>query len=200
MSLSTFITLINCLNFSRRPSASHTALQSLPDHSSSSSGHHRSGHRHRHPDSLMQEEISSGFEKSHLSHRPEQPESSQMSKHSSSHGTTSQKEAVDPGAKKEKIKNLWGKVGRHGMLQAAADKKTSLPPMAKWDQVLNPLLQSQKQTKDTKTSTYLNTTVGGEVGSGSGFYGLPGNTTMECDCGDDSCSQCNLMLNMGTGY
>ena len=118
----------------------------------------------------------------------------------------------DPIVKKERIKNLWGKVGKQGMLQAAATKQPAagLPP--KWDQVLNPLLQKQKQERmvfadpaaaaaaaaAAAHAAYLSTTVGGEAGGGSGFYGQPGNPTMECDCGDDSCPQCNLMLNMGS--
>ena len=118
--------------------------------------------------------------------------------------------AGDPGVKKERIKNLWGKVGKEGMLRAAAAKQptaattSSVPPPTKWDQVLNPLLQKQKQERvlfpgdPAAAAAYLHTTVGGEAGGGSGFYGQPGNTTMECDCGDDSCPQCNLMLNMGS--
>ena len=120
----------------------------------------------------------------------------------------------DPTVKKERIKNLWGKVGKQGMLQAAAARQPSMTssavPLATqpqvqatmWDQVLNPLLQKQKQERvvygTDPAAIYLSTTVGGEAGGGSGFYGQPGNTTMECDCGDDSCPQCNLMLNMGS--
>ena len=91
------------------------------------------------------------------------------------------------------------------MLQAATENQTVVTsamtmPHATWDQVLNPLLQKQKQERMIygPEAAYLGSTVGGEAGGGSGFYGQPGNTTMECDCGDDSCSQCNLMLNMGS--
>jgi hypothetical protein len=118
----------------------------------------------------------------------------------------------DPIVKKERIKNLWGKVGKQGMLQAAAAKQPAAGLPLKWDQVLNPLLQKQKQERmvfadpaaaaaaaaAAAHAAYLSTTVGGEAGGGSGFYGQPGNPTMECDCGDDSCPQCNLMLNMGS--
>ena len=121
----------------------------------------------------------------------------------------------DPTVKKERIKNLWGKVGKQGMLQAAAARQpamtsssvplpSQLQPQpashAKWDQVLNPLLQKQERViyGADPAAIYLNATVGGEAGGGSGFYGQPGNATMECDCGDDSCPQCNLMLNMGS--
>jgi hypothetical protein len=42
-------------------------------------------------------------------------------------------------------------------------------------QVLNPLLQKQKQERliyaPDATGAYLSTTVGGEAGGGSGFYG-----------------------------
>lgn len=114
----------------------------------------------------------------------------------------------DTGVKKERIKNLWGKVGKQGLLQAATvAKQPEGPPPTKWDQVLNPLMQQQQRRHDRTSamspnpaSSYYTPTVGGEAGGGSGFYGQPGNATMECDCGDDSCPQCNLMLNMGSGF
>jgi len=113
-----------------------------------------------------------------------------------SNSSVSTKEQTEAGMRKERIKTLWSKVGKSPGHQPT-----------KWDQALNPLLQKQKRDKILITgdsiqssSSYFKTTVGGEVGGGSGFYGQPGNATMECDCGDDSCPQCNLMLNMGSGY
>ncbi len=132
----------------------------------------------------------------------EHPESQRGSRSRLADGS---KDPVDSRVKKERIKNLWGKVGKQGLLQAAAAKQPSVSPNSKWDQILNPLLQKQRQERnllsgDSLSSGIFKDTVGGEVGSGSGFYGQPGNATMECDCGDDSCPQCNLILNMGSGY
>jgi len=115
------------------------------------------------------------------------------------------REVPESGIKKERIKNLWGKVGKQSILQAKQLPEGS-KTQSKWDQVLNPLMmqkQANQRRQDPATpvsSTYLNMIVGGEVGGGSGFYGQPGNTTMECDCGDDSCQRCNLMLNMGSNF
>lgn len=114
----------------------------------------------------------------------------------------------EPGVKKERIKNLWGKAGKQGLMMQGAKQPSSGQLPTKWDQVLNPLLQKQRHERGVVTgdlaasasTSYYSTTVGGEAGGGSGFYGQPGNATMECDCGDDSCPQCNLMLNMGSGF
>ena len=65
--------------------------------------------------------------------------------------------------KKEKIKGLWGKVGKHGMAQAAAAKRsdegdtnpssqTARVPSNKWDQVLNPLVTKQDKRLAKKQS------------------------------------------------
>jgi hypothetical protein len=115
---------------------------------------------------------------------------------------------TEPGVKKERIKNLWGKAGKQGIMLQSVKQPPSGQFPTKWDQVLNPLIQKQRHAQavpaggpgGSTSSGYYNTTVGGEAGGGSGFYGQPGNATMECDCGDDSCPQCNLMLNMGSGF
>jgi len=216
---------INCLI---RRSNAH--IQSTSGVDSHSSGHYRSGSRHsqgsatHHQDtSVLQHsgQMTAGYEKPHS---PKTFDMSQIqqsiglltmdqmelpkvskSRSASSNGTTtttttsSSRDSPDPGVKKERIKTLWNKVGRHGLLQAAASKQST----NKWDQILNPLLQKQRQERlllSEQSTVFFDTTVGGEAGSGSGFFGQPGNATMECDCGDDSCPQCNLMLNMGSGY
>ena len=175
-----------------------------------------SAHRRHHPKQPSQQHFDMTQLQHSISVLASEPEvqKSPRTRIASTPAATNGKEAPsvggDPTVKKERIKNLWGKVGKQGMLQAAAAKQPAagLPP--KWDQVLNPLLQKQKQERmvfandpaaaaaAAAHAAYLSTTVGGEAGGGSGFYGQPGNPTMECDCGDDSCPQCNLMLNMGS--
>jgi len=131
---------------------------------------------------------------------PKTPSSSRPSLSSTTNGSNnSSKEISDSALKKERIKTLWGKVRKQGLLQAAAAKQHSGQSTSKWDQVLAPLLKDQKGLEPVSVN-YFKTTVGGEAGGGSGFFGQPGNATMECDCGDDSCPQCNLMLNMGSTY
>ena len=204
--------------------SSHTAsavaiVEAHSPATSASSSHHRASGSSRHHQKQTSQQH---FDMSQIQHsisvlaaEPEVQKSprSRISSTSITTNGSSNKEASlagngDPGIKKERIKNLWGKVGKEGMLRAAAAKQpaatASLPAPNKWDQVLNPLLQKQKQAgmifagDPAAAAAYLHTTVGGEAGGGSGFYGQPGNTTMECDCGDDSCPQCNLMLNMGS--
>lgn len=58
-----------------------------------------------------------------------------------------------------------------------------------WDQVLNPLLQKQR----ANYSYHAQQVQIGSASAGSGWTG----DNMECDCGEDSCPRCNLMLNMG---
>lgn len=113
------------------------------------------------------------------------------------------------GGKSAKYKSLWGKVGKHGMLQAAAaaastnatnsaetsstssagsrSKKT--PASSGWDQVLTPLIHKQR----AQYTYHAQQVQMGAAVAGSGWTGA----NMECDCGEDSCPRCNLMLNMG---
>ena len=188
-----------------------------PATSAASSHHRSSGTRHHQKQSSQQH-----FDMTQIQHSisvlaaepdvQKSPRARITSSSTTTNGSSNKEVSLtgngDPGIKKERIKNLWGKVGKEGMLRAAAAKQPSAtasqPAPTKWDQVLNPLLQKQKQAgivfpgDPAAAAAYLHTTVGGEAGGGSGFYGQPGNTTMECDCGDDSCPQCNLMLNMGS--
>lgn len=114
--------------------------------------------------------------------------------------------------KKEKYKSLWGKVGQHGLMQAAAaaaaassnDGSASAGPRrpAKkngtgWDQVLNPILakhrpQVASNAREANYSYHVQKVQMGEAVAGSGWTGA----NMECDCGEDSCPRCNLMINM----
>lgn len=192
------------------------------------SGHHRSGSRHdrrvsqHYLDSSMRqhsqpskEELDemqsnqhfdmSQIQQSMTSMAADHPDSKLRLSRTRSISSSTPNEA-DVGVKKDRIKTLWGKAGKQGAIQTTTTDPNPLGVApTKWDQILNPMLQKQKQERllvpgDPGVASYFNTTVGGEVGSGSGFYGQPGNATMECDCGDDSCPQCNLMLNMGSGY
>lgn len=136
--------------------------------------------------------------------------------------------------KKEKYRNLWGKVGKQGALVAATlgDQPSPAPVMAsssakvssgtKWDQVLNPLLKKHRAggSGDKKSSTsilfrkssqlemdvptavaaaYLQQDQPGAAPPTHhqiNYMNAPDNSTTQCDCGDDSCPFCNLLLNM----
>jgi hypothetical protein len=113
-------------------------------------------------------------------------------------GSNGAKDSIDSKVKKERIKILWGKAKKQGLLQAAAAKKLPESTHGTWEQ--NQICDLSLITVAPVATGYFHTTVGGEASGGSGFYGQPGNSTMECDCGDDSCSKCNLMLNMGSSY
>ena len=136
------------------------------------------------------------------------------------------------GNKKGKYKGLWGKVGQHGLAQAAAKRpqaneeaQTSSPapsarvPSKKWDQVLTPLIQKQNTTRDKKlakkqSKAEINyhmqqqqmqqAAVQMPYASAGGSYVFSetsGAGTVECDCGEDSCPNCNLLLQMsGSGW
>ena len=132
------------------------------------------------------------------------------------------------GTKKDKYKGLWGKVGKHGMSQAAAQRsnegETASPsstvkaPSKKWDQVLNPLIQKQSKQQDKKLAKkqskaeinfhmqqqQLQQTGPMPTAAAGGSYVFSetsGTGTVECDCGDDSCPNCNLLLQMsGSGW
>jgi hypothetical protein len=135
------------------------------------------------------------------------------------------------GNKKEKYKGLWGKVGKHGMSQAAATRgsaesevtasssPTARVPSKKWDQVLNPLITKQMKQQDKKLAKkqskaeinyhmqqqQMQQAVQMPQQSASGgsyvFAETSGTGTVECDCGDDCCPNCNLLLQMsGSGW
>jgi len=173
------------------------------------SGHHRSGSRHGQRPSQITMPPSEAITHSVqvFDMRQVQESLKLLAQDYQEGGSKSKLSAskADAGVKKERIKNLWGKAGKQGAPQQnqTSTAKQSVKP-TKWDKVLIPTLINQRQSGlggETATSlTFFETKVGGEAGSGSGFFGQPGNNTMECDCGDDSCPQCNLMLNMGSGY
>ena len=112
--------------------------------------------------------------------------------------------------KKEKYKSLWGKVGKHGMQQAAATASESSgsgsstggsrpmqPPQTAargWDQVLNPLLQKQRATYYSYHAQQV------QMGAAVAGSGWAADSNMECDCGEDSCPRCNLLLSMDETY
>ena len=120
--------------------------------------------------------------------------------------------------KKVKYKSLWGKVGKHGLMQAAAASKTtqnqdsassgssstgsasnrnkrgSASTKSGWDQVLQPIMQKQQASETYQYNSYHAQQVQmGSASLGSGWTGA----NMECDCGEDSCPRCNLLLSMG---
>ena len=113
-------------------------------------------------------------------------------------------------AKSAKYKKLWGKVGKHGMMQAAAAATTSgtnadssgssassggrndkKKATSGWDQLLNPVLQKQR-AREANYHFHVQQVQLGEAVAGSGWTGA----NMECDCGEDSCPRCNLLLSM----
>lgn len=118
--------------------------------------------------------------------------------------------------KKVKYKSLWGKVGKHGLMQAAASKTSQNQDSASsgssstgsasnrnkrgsattsgWDQVLQPIMQKQQQQQSYGHYNYHAQQVQmGSASTGSGWTGA----NMECDCGEDTCPRCNLLLSMG---
>ena len=84
-----------------------------------------------------------------------------------------------------------------------------------WDQVLNPLIQKQRQERKRSTqadqlSSYYSQQAAAAaaqqhhqqtapVGGSYVYTGASGAGTVECDCGDDSCPNCNLLLQMSMG-
>ena len=130
-------------------------------------------------------------------------------------------------SKKDKYKGLWGKVGKHGLSQAAAARHSNegdtaasaavaRAPSKKWDQVLNPMMQKSKEDKKlakkqnkAEISYHMqqqqfqqaNQMPSSTVGGSYVFSETSGTGTVECDCGDDSCPNCNLLLQMsGSGW
>ena len=112
-------------------------------------------------------------------------------------------------AKSAKYKKLWGKVGKHGMMQAAAAATTNADSSSSassggrgndnkkkatsgWDQLLNPVLQKQRAREANYQHYHYQQVQLGEAVAGSGWTGA----NMECDCGEDSCPRCNLLLSM----
>ena len=100
------------------------------------------------------------------------------------------------GNKKAKYKGLWGKVGQHGLKQAAKQKPESSSSASSggstrarkggWDQLLQPVIQRQREAYHARQVQI------GAASSGSGWT----DANMECDCGQDSCPRCNLLLQM----
>ena len=120
---------------------------------------------------------------------------------------------------KVKYKSLWGKVGKQGMMQAAAEKADSSSSSSAgsrskkqptgWDQLMKPLMQQQRaqaeaaaqsqaqqQTYQQYSYQHTQQVQMGSASAGSGWSGA----NMECDCGEDTCPRCNLLLAMGDGY
>merc|ERR1719412_1751500 len=116
------------------------------------------------------------------------------------------------------------------MTQAAASRRTdeadtasSSPtariPSKKWDQVLNPLITKQMKQQDKKlakkqSKAEINYHMQQQqlqqqavqmpnpsaAGGSYVFAETSGTGTVECDCGDDCCPNCNLLLQMsGSG-
>ena len=111
-----------------------------------------------------------------------------------------------PPAKSAKYKKLWGKVGKHGMMKAAEAAGTNdssggssgssaasggKKKASGWDQLLNPVLQKQR-AREANYHFHVQQVQLGEAVAGSGWTGA----NMECDCGEDSCPRCNLLLSM----
>ena len=118
--------------------------------------------------------------------------------------------------KKVKYKSLWGKVGKHGLMQAAAsktsqnqdsassgssstgsasnrNKRGSAGTSSGWDQVLQPIMQKQRASETMHYNYHAQQVQMGSASTGSGWTGA----NMECDCGEDTCPRCNLLLSMG---
>ena len=126
------------------------------------------------------------------------------------------------GIKKEEYTRLWREVGKYGMAQVEATRgdegetselQANLRTYVKWDQILNPLLQAQNKQQGMNlvrgksvSETHLdaqqqqgqqkcqtsNTTAGGSYV----FRETSSSGSVECDCGEDSCPSCNLLLRM----
>ena len=118
--------------------------------------------------------------------------------------------------KKERYRSLWGKVGKHQLAVAQAESAAaaaasgsnpSTPSESntkkRWDQVLNPLLQKsdkklKKRTSQLEMPTVVATAYLNQQPSSQqiNYMNAPNMSTTQCDCGDDSCQFCNLLLNM----
>lgn len=110
--------------------------------------------------------------------------------------------------KKERYRSLWGKVGKHATVantSGASTPSESSSGKKRWDQVLNPLLQkSDKKHLSRKTSQMDMPTVVAAAylqqpemqQQEINYMNAPNQSTTQCDCGDDSCQFCNLLLNM----
>ena len=127
--------------------------------------------------------------------------------------------------KKDRYKGLWGKVGKHGMDQAAAAKggdgesRSTAPrlPANKWGQVLKQAKQQdskklakkqseaeinyhmQQQQMQQQQQQYSGQMQNAATGGSYVFSETSGTGTVECDCGNDDCPNCNLLLQMGGG-
>ena len=105
------------------------------------------------------------------------------------------------------------------MMQAAAEKADSSSSSSAgsrskkqptgWDQLMKPLMQQQRaqaqaatqpqaqqQTYQQYSYQHTQQVQMGSASAGSGWSG----ENMECDCGEDTCPRCNLLLAMGDGY
>ena len=104
-------------------------------------------------------------------------------------------------------------------MQAAAEKADSSSSSSAgsrskkqptgWDQLMKPLMQQQRaqaqaatqpqaqqQTYQQYSYQHTQQVQMGSASAGSGWSGA----NMECDCGEDTCPRCNLLLAMGDGY
>ena len=102
-------------------------------------------------------------------------------------------------------------------MQAAAEKADSSSSSSAgsrskkqptgWDQLMKPLMQQQRAQAQAATQPLIQQqtyqqyqhTQQVQMGSASAGSGWSG-ANMECDCGEDTCPRCNLLLAMGDGY
>lgn len=114
--------------------------------------------------------------------------------------------------KKEKIRSLWGKVGKQSglALNSAASSSSSSPkPSAKkWDQALRNS-SSGSHIRQTKSAMKFDLAAVAaaayyqqqeqpqpQMQQSINYMNAPNQSTTQCDCGEDTCQFCNLLLNM----
>ncbi len=136
--------------------------------------------------------------------------------------------AAVPEVKKERVRNLWGKLGKQPAAVVAAASSRGLPPVIPasekspnaskktWDQVLNPRASEKRSSKKTggggggikfdmaaiAAAAYYEQHQQQQqqqqqhVQQHVNYMNAPNQSTTQCDCGEDTCQFCNLLLNM----
>jgi hypothetical protein len=122
--------------------------------------------------------------------------------------------APDPPPKRSyKTKSLWGKMAKSGGAAKTQSTPDATAKKNKWDQVLNPLIKTssapssagrhssrneQREAVAYYAAQQQQVAAAAAVAATSGinYMNAPNQSTTQCDCGDDSCPFCNLLLNM----
>ena len=114
--------------------------------------------------------------------------------------------------KKERIRNLWGKMANRGIEQSDG---TSSGGKKKWDQLLLKGGAGAKrgggaagfaeaaaaayyaaQQQQAAAAAAAAAAAQQQQSAAINYMNAPNQSTTQCDCGDDSCPFCNLLLNM----